>query len=56
MIIRYTFVYLKDGVEVEQTVDYESEPTWDTLNTQMGDYEPDTEVNFIREDIEDDGN
>lgn len=55
MTIRYTFVYLKDGEEISQTRDYSVEPTWDELNTQMGSYEPDTEVNFIREDIADDG-
>ena len=50
-MIKYTFVYNKDNQEVSQTVDYATEPTFEELKSQMATYEPDSEVNYIREDV-----
>lgn len=50
-MIRYTFVYIKDGIETTSTHDYVTEPSLQDTVDQMNSYAPDEIVDYRREDL-----
>ena len=50
MSVTYTFKYVKDGVEVSKQHTFATEPTFAEIDTQMASYEPDSKVDYIREE------
>lgn len=47
-MITYTFVYVKDNQTVLESVEYNTEPDFLELKTQMSSYNPDVEIDYIR--------
>jgi hypothetical protein len=48
-MIRYTFKYIKDGVETSSEHTFDTEPTLQDTVDQMNSYNPDEILDYIRE-------